>query len=159
MVQWRYNELVIYGVEHLQQEGEKLRIKRDLRVEEEKWIMTKWKWNRSQSGLGVKGTIRVKGTMKEWDAHAFVTFIFYGIKLLPSHSCFHTVFRCVHASLYEGLSVCRSVRWLVRPSVMHFFQTADFEWKRHRIIGKVETLFLDCNNLQKNLKQNFKTKF
>jgi len=76
------------------------------------------------------------------------------------------VIRCVHASLYEGLSVGPSVGPSVRgPSVPRFFRIADFEWKWHRIIGKVETLFLECNNLQKKfynkiLKQNSKkTKF
>ena len=81
------------------------------------------------------------------------------------------VFRCVYASLYEGLSVGLSVRlpWSIRgPSVPRFFLIAEIAKKQHRIIGKVETLFLDCNNLQKNsktklknkiLKQNFKTKF
>jgi len=49
------------------------------------------------------------------------------------------VFRCVHASLYEGLSV----RPLVRPSVPRFFRIAEIDKKQHRIIGKVETLFLD----------------
>ena len=67
-----------------------------------------------------------------------------------------TIFRCVHASLYEGLSVGRSVRPSVRRSVTRFFLIAEIEKKQHRIIRKVETFFLDCNNLQK---QNFKTKF
>ena len=68
------------------------------------------------------------------------------------------LFRCVHASLY--MRVCPSVRLSVRPSVRgpsvpRFFRIAEIDKKQHRIIGKVETLFLDCNNLQKN----FKTKF
>ena len=46
------------------------------------------------------------------------------------------IFRCIHASLYQGLSVLRSVRQSVGPSAgpsVHnaFFQTADFEWKWH----------------------------
>ena len=47
-----------------------------------------------------------------------------------------SVFRCVHASPYEGLSVHLTVswsfRWSIRRSVTCFFQTAKFEWKRHR---------------------------
>ena len=70
-----------------------------------------------------------------------------------------TLIRCVHASLYEGLSVGRSVGPSVRRSVTRFFLIAEIDKKQHRIIGKVETLFLDCNNLQKILKQNMKTKF
>ena len=61
-----------------------------------------------------------------------------------------------------------SIRGSVRPSVgplvgwsvrNAFFFIAEIDKKQHGIIGKVETLFLDCNILQKNLKQNFKTKF
>ena len=37
----------------------------------------------------------------------------------------------------------------VRPSVTRFFRIAEIDKKQHRIIGKVETLFLDYNNLQK----------
>ena len=72
-----------------------------------------------------------------------------------TNSCQESLFRGVHASLYEGLSVGRSVRPLVGRSVPRFFLIAEIDKKQHRIIGKVETLFLDCNNLQKN----FKTKF
>ena len=50
-------------------------------------------------------------------------------------------------SLYEGLSVRRSIRRLVRllvgPSRV-FFQTTEIEWKQHRITGKVEIWFPDC---------------
>ena len=56
-------------------------------------------------------------------------------------------------------SVGPSVGPLVHWSVARFFQIAEIDKKQHRIIGKVETLFLDCNNLQKMLKHNFKTKF
>ena len=59
-----------------------------------------------------------------------------------------------------------SIRGSVRPSVRRsvgpwsvrgpaFFLIAEIDKKHHRIIGKVETLFLDCNNLPKT----FKTKF
>ena len=59
------------------------------------------------------------------------------------------------------MSVGLSVRGSVSPSFRHaFFLIAEIDKKQHRIIGKVETLFFDCNNLQKKtLKQNFKTKF
>ena len=68
------------------------------------------------------------------------------------------------------MRVCPSVHRSVRRSVRGpaFFLIAEIDKKQHRIIGKVETLFLDCNNLQKNFKtklenkigkQNFKTKF
>ena len=74
--------------------------------------------------------------------------------------------------LYEGLFVRRSVRPSVRPSVglsVHnvFFLSRKLI-RNSIVIGKVETLFLDCNNLQKNLKtkfwnkilkQNFEIKF
>ena len=73
---------------------------------------------------------------------------------------YKSIFRCVHASLYEGLSVRGSVGLSVHgPSVARFFRIVEIDKKQHRIIGKVETLFLDCNNLHKILKQNFKTKF
>ena len=43
-----------------------------------------------------------------------------------------SLFRCVHASLYEGLSVGPSVGPSVRWSVSYaFFLTAEFEWKQH----------------------------
>ena len=54
-------------------------------------------------------------------------------------------------------SVGRSIRPLVGPSVRRFvvrpafFLIAEIDKKQHRIIEKVETLFLDCNNLQKKL--------
>ena len=55
------------------------------------------------------------------------------------------LFRCVHAYLYQGLKEIKEIK--------------EIDKKQHTIIGKVETLFLDCNNLQKNiLKQNFKNK-
>ena len=58
--------------------------------------------------------------------------------------------RCVHASLYEGLSVRESIRPLVRTLVGNaFFLIAEIDKKQHGIIGKVETLFLNCNILQK----------
>ena len=72
--------------------------------------------------------------------------------------------RCVLASLYEGLSVRPSIRPSVRPSVRlsvrgsvrpAFFLITEIDKKHYRIIGKVETLFLDCNNLQKSFKTNF----
>jgi hypothetical protein len=51
---------------------------------------------------------------------------------------------------FVGRSVRRSVRWLVGQSVMRFFfQIAEIDKKQHGIIGKVETLFLDCNILHK----------
>ena len=53
-------------------------------------------------------------------------------------------------------SVRRSVRWSFHHAL---FLIAGIDKKQHRIIGKVETLFLDCKNLQKILKQNFKTIF
>ena len=64
------------------------------------------------------------------------------------------------------ISIGRSVHPLVGPSihpsvvpsVARFFLIADFDKKHYRIIGKVETLFLDCNNLQKNLKTKFENK-
>ena len=47
----------------------------------------------------------------------------------------------------------------VCPWVRHaFFLIAEIDRKQHRIIGKVETLFLDCNNLQKNYKTKFLNK-
>jgi len=59
------------------------------------------------------------------------------------------------------MRVCPWVRPSVRRSFRHaFFLIAEIDKKQHRIIGKVETLFLDCNNLQKKMwKHNFKTKF
>ena len=80
------------------------------------------------------------------------------------------ILKCsTHIYMKVCASVGRSVSPSVRgPSVARFFLIADFDKKHYRIIGKVETLFLDCNNLQKNfktkiknriLKQNFKTKF
>jgi len=43
---------------------------------------------------------------------------------------------------------------------MRFFLIAKIDKKQHGIIGKVETLFLDCNILQKKFKNKiFKTKF
>ena len=60
------------------------------------------------------------------------------------------------ASTHLYMRVCPSVRPSVGPwSVPRFFLIAEIDKKHHRIIGKVETLFLDCNNLKKT----FKTKF
>ena len=63
-----------------------------------------------------------------------------------------TDFLFLDASSHLYKRVCPSVRPSVRNA---FFLIAEIDNKQHRIIGKVETLFLDCNNLQKN----FKTKF
>ena len=62
------------------------------------------------------------------------------------------------ASTHLYMRVCPSVGpsvvhpWSVRPS-RAFFRIAEIDKKQHRIIGKVELLFLHCNNLQKILKQ------
>ena len=49
------------------------------------------------------------------------------------------------ASTHLYMRVCPSVG----RSVTLFFLIAEIDKKQHRIIGKVEPLFLDCNNLQK----------
>ena len=80
-------------------------------------------------------------------------------------SIYSPIFRCVHASLYEGLSVRPSVGRSVGPSVMRFFWTTEFEWKRHinhRISIEFELWNITCpltiekKHLKNNLKQ-FKT--
>ena len=58
-----------------------------------------------------------------------------------------------------GPSVGPSIGPSVGQSVTRFFLIAEIDKKQHRIIGKVDTMFLDYNYLQKMLKQNFKTKF
>ena len=53
------------------------------------------------------------------------------------------------ASTHLYMRVCPSVRPSIRPSVRWlriFFLIAEIDKKQHRIIGKVETLFLDCNS-------------
>jgi len=72
---------------------------------------------------------------------------------------FFLVFRCIHASLYEDLSVRRSVRrsirWSVRPSVHPsvtcFYLIAEIDWKKHRITRKDEIWIPDCIYPVKNL--------
>ena len=76
-------------------------------------------------------------------------FLLVLIKKKSVSSVSSIVFRCVHASLYEGLSVRRSVH----RSVTRFFLIAEIDKKQQRIIGKVETLFLDCKEpAKKSLK-------
>ena len=76
---------------------------------------------------------------------------------IPTRLC--TAF--LDASTHLYMRVCPSLRPSVGPwsVVPRFFLIAEIDKKQHRIIGKVETLFLDCNNLQKMLKQNVETKF
>ena len=62
------------------------------------------------------------------------------------------------ASTHLYMRVCPSVGLSVCLSVMRFFLITEIDKKQHRIIGKVETLSLDCNNLQKNLKTKFQNK-
>ena len=63
--------------------------------------------------------------------------------------CTLFIFRCVHASLYDGLSVGPSVY----PSDRRYavFLIAEIEWKRHRIIGKVEIWIPDLKQSANNL--------
>ena len=93
-------------------------------------------------------------------------FIFYQIGLISYCKCSFPVSIVfvfdifLDASTHLYMKVCPSVRGpSVRWSIARYFQIAEIDRKQHRIIGKVETLFLDCNNLQKTFKTNFKTKF
>ena len=78
--------------------------------------------------------------------------------LLLSRLKSHDRVNFLDASTHLYMRVCPSVRGSVGRSVgrsiTRFFLIAEIDKKQHRIIGKVETLFLDCNNLQKT-----KTKF
>ena len=74
------------------------------------------------------------------DSTAKVAYIhqLLAIGQLPKFNCltlqYTFFFRCVNASLFEGLPVRLSIGWSVRGSVGFFFlQTVEIEWERHRI--------------------------
>ena len=76
--------------------------------------------------------------------------------------CCYAIFRCVHASLYEGLSVRRSIRpSVVRGpwSVPRFFLTRKLIRNSIESLEKSTHCSLTAITCKKLLKHNFKTKF